>query len=99
MSKGNPIVSGRIGVALATEMEEAIFRYNSSQADKEEMTVAKFLAKAIREKLDHMARSRKWPRPKKITIHPYRAGRNVPLITVDTTADEVVRKLTEGEPL
>lgn len=57
MSHGNPIVKTRIPREMHQEMNDAIAKRNYYTRE-EPWDVSAFIRKAIREKLDHMRRSR-----------------------------------------
>jgi hypothetical protein len=58
MSKGSPIVTFRIQTELKDEMEKAIESVNQHTAG-EPYTVSRWICTAIKQRLDHLARSRR----------------------------------------
>lgn len=70
MSKGSPIITMRVSSKLLAEIREALVRALPHRRG-EPWTMTGFIARAVREKLDHMARSRLNRPPKG---RPERAG-------------------------
>jgi hypothetical protein len=73
VSKGTRIIGIRVPDALRAKIETAVTRSEQS-ATREPFTLTTFILAAIREKLDHMARSRRPGRRRKQATPPDVSG-------------------------